>query len=80
MSILINMDEMLYSTSSCNVILERKNAKQLWQQERKQRVEQQQMMYQFARLHLGMNGKRVFHDSHVTWCQTLKRLFGGALA
>ena len=42
MSILINMDEMLYSTSSCNVILERKNAKQLWQQERKQRVEQQE--------------------------------------
>ena len=36
MSILINMDEMLYSASSCNVILERKNAKQLWQQERKQ--------------------------------------------
>ena len=29
MSILINMDEMLYSASSCNVILERKNAKQL---------------------------------------------------
>ena len=36
MSILINMDEILYSASSCNVILERKNAKQLWQQERKQ--------------------------------------------
>ena len=33
MSILINMDEMLYSASSCNVILERKNARQLWQQD-----------------------------------------------
>ena len=42
MSILINVDEVLYSASSCNVILERKNAKQLWQQERKQRVEQQE--------------------------------------
>ena len=28
-----------------------------------------------ARIHFGMNGKRVFDDSHVTWCQTLKRLF-----
>ena len=27
MSILINMDEMFYSASSCNVILERENAK-----------------------------------------------------
>ena len=27
MSILINMDEMLYSASSCNVILERKKCK-----------------------------------------------------
>ena len=33
-----------------------------------------------ARFHFGMNGKRVFDDSHVTWCQTLKRLFWGALA
>ena len=50
MSILINMDEMLYSTSSCNVILERKNAKQLWQQERKQRVEQQEKKTIYVRL------------------------------
>ena len=33
-----------------------------------------------ACFHFGMNGKRVFDDSHVTWCQTLKRLFWGALA
>ena len=28
-----------------------------------------------ARFHFGMNGKKVFDDSHVTWCQTLKCLF-----
>ena len=33
-----------------------------------------------ARFYFGMNGKRVFDDSHVTWCQTLKHLFWGALA
>ena len=34
MSILINVDVVLYSTSSCNVILEGKIAKQPWQQDR----------------------------------------------
>ena len=55
MSILINMDEMLYSASSYNVILERKNAKQLWQQERKQEknnMKKQQFMLDYCLLQM----------------------------
>ena len=33
-----------------------------------------------AHFHLGMNRKRVFDDSHDTWCQTLQHIFCGALA
>ena len=55
MSILINMDEMLHSASSYNVILERKNAKQLWQQERKQEKnnkKKQQFMLDYCLLQM----------------------------
>ena len=42
MSILINMDEMLYSASSCNVILERKKCKTTVATRTKTREEQQE--------------------------------------
>ena len=38
------------------------------------------IMSTIACFHFGMNGKRVFDDSYVTWCQTLKNLFWGAQA
>ena len=33
-----------------------------------------------ARFHFGTNGKRVIDDFHITWYQTLKCIFWGALA
>ena len=33
-----------------------------------------------ARFYFGTNGKRLFDDSHVIWCQTLNNIFFEALA
>ena len=46
MSVLINVDEVLYSASSCNVILEeKKKAKQLWQQDRNKEKNNKKKIY-----------------------------------